>query len=137
MYVHVLNGIAYISCNGSNPVFGRRVPRVGAVSISVDLSRPGCIYTVNVATNRSNSVLLEVYDEYGRLVYSVARVPPATFDVSVPMAGIYRMHVYAPPLLDEWYTLYAGVNITGTKVAVFTSNNTQDIKNTPDILPLR
>ncbi len=144
MYVHVLSGIAYISCNGSNPVLGRRGSLSGVVSISVDPSRPGCIYTVNVATNRSNSILLEVYDEYGRLVYSASRVPPTTFDVSVPMAGIYHMRVYAPQLLDEWYILYAGVNITGKwyawwnimggKVAVFTSNNTQDITNTPDIL---
>ena len=131
MYVHVLNGVAYVSCRGvDGSAFGRRVlpsaPR--AVFISADSSKPGCTYTVDAAVNGSDAIKLEVYDENGRLVYSASGMSPATFTFSVPAAGTYRMHVYAPPLLDEWYTLYARISITASKAAVYTSNNTQDLR---------
>jgi hypothetical protein len=45
------------------------------------------------------------------------------------MAGIYRVHIYAPPLLDEWHTLIAQVRIKDlVRARVFTSNNTQDLR---------
>jgi len=39
------------------------------------------------------------------------------------------MRIYAPPLLDQWYTLQARVSITASKAAVYTSNNTQDLRS--------
>jgi hypothetical protein len=131
MYVHVLNGVAYVSCGDVNgSAFGRRVlpsaPR--AVFISADPSKPGCTYTVDAAVNGSNTIKLEVYDENGKLVYSASGTSPATFTFNLPVAGTYRMHVYAPPLLDDWYTLYARISITASKAAIYTSNNTQDLR---------
>ncbi len=131
MYVHVLGGVAYVSCRGwDGPTFGRRVLNslTWAVEISADPSKPGCTYTVNAAVNESATIRLEVYDESGRLVYSTSSPSPATFTFSLPVAGTYRMHIYAPPLLDQWYTLQARVNITASKAAVYTSNNTQDLR---------
>jgi hypothetical protein len=110
MYVHVLNGVAYISCRGGDgPTFGRRVLNLPpwVVEISADPSKPGCTYTVDAAVNEGATIRLEVYDENGRLVYSVSSTSPATFTFSLPVAGTYRMRIYAPPLLDDWYTLYA------------------------------
>jgi hypothetical protein len=130
MYVHVLNGVAYITCgDGNGSTFGRRVlpSAPWAVFISADPSRPGCTFTVDAAVNESATIRLEVYDESGRLVYSASSPSPATFTFSVP-AGTYRMHVYAPPLLDRWYMLHARVSITASKAAVYTSNNTQDLR---------
>jgi hypothetical protein len=131
IYAYVLGGVAYVSCSGGDgPAFGRRVLNSlpWAVEISADLSRPGCTYLVDAAVNESATIRLEVYDESGRLIYSASSPSPATFTVSVPVAGTYRMHVYAPPLLDQWYTLQARVSITATKAAVYTSNNTQDLR---------
>jgi hypothetical protein len=130
MYVYVLNGIAYASCSGINSTFGRRVLSPVGVDISAKSSNSGCAYTVNVALNVSAAVSLDVYDEYGRLVYSASGAPPATFSINVPTAGIYRIRIYAPPLLDEWYTLHAYVAVIGTKTAVFKGNNTQDLRST-------
>jgi hypothetical protein len=127
MYVYVLDGVAYVSCSGISPTFGRRV--LNPVEISVDLSRPGCTYTVDVAVSEGATVYLHVYDEGGRLVYSTSSPSPATFTFSLPVAGTYRMRIYAPPLLDQWYTLYARVSITASKAAVYTSNNTQDLRS--------
>jgi len=131
MYVHVLGGAAYVSCRGGDgSTFGRRVlpSAPWVVYISADLSKPGCTYTVDAAVNESTTIQLYVYDESGRLIYSASSPSPATFTVSVPVAGTYRMHVYAPPLLDQRYTLQARVSITATKAAVYTSNNTQDLR---------
>ncbi len=131
MYVYVLNGMAYVSCSGVSPTLGKRVlpTAAGGVRISASSRGPGCSYTVNAALNASTTVKLEVYDENGRLVYSASGTPPATFAFSLPAAGTYRMHIYAPPLLDDWYTLYAEVAITGTKTAVYyTNENTQDLR---------
>jgi hypothetical protein len=132
MYVHVLDGVAYVTCRGGDgSAFGRRVLRSPpwAVVISADPSRSGCTYTVDAAVNESATIQLYVYDENGRLVYSASSPSPATFTFSLPVAGIYRMRVYAPPLLDQWYTLQARVSITATKAAVYTSNNTQDLRS--------
>jgi hypothetical protein len=132
MYVYILDGVAYVSCRGvEGPTFGRRVLNSlpWAVEISADPSRPGCTYTVDAAVNESATIRLEVYDESGRLVYSASGASPATFTFSLPAAGTYRMHVYAPPLLDQWYTLHARVSITASKAAVYTSNNTQDLRS--------
>ena len=118
MYVHVLSGIAYVSCNGSNPTFGR-TRFVANVNISAYPSKPGCTYIVNVVYNAPTTVRVKVYDENGTLVYSASGTPPAVFNFSVSMAGTYRMHVYAPPLIDDWYTLHAEVAITGTKIVVY------------------
>jgi len=131
MYVHVLGGAAYVSCRGGDgSTFGRRVlpSAPWAVYISADPSRPGCTYVIDAAVNESATIQLYIYDESGRLIYSASSPSPATFTVSVPVAGTYRMHVYAPPLLDQWYTLQARVSITATKAAVYTSNNTQDLR---------
>jgi hypothetical protein len=132
MYVHVLGGVAYISCRGGDgSTFGRRVPNLPpwVVEISADPSKPGCTYTVDAAVNEGATIWLYVYDENGRLVYSVSSTSPATFTFSPPVAGTYRMRIYAPPLLDQWYTLYARVSITASKAAVYTSNNTQDLRS--------
>jgi len=131
MYVYVLSGIAYISCRDGGSVLGRWVlPSVAeGVTISSNSRGPGCSYTVSVSLNASTTVRLEVYDENNRLVYSASGTPPATFTFSLPVAGTYRMHIYAPPLLDDWYMLYAEVAITGTKTAVYyTNENTQDLR---------
>ena len=129
MYVHVLDGIAYISCRGGGSVFGKRVLSAAeGVSILANPSKPGCTYTISISLNVSTTVELEVYDENGNLVYSASGAPPTTFTFNIPVAGTYRMHIYAPPLLDDWYMLYAGVEVTGTKTAVYYTNNTQDLR---------
>ncbi len=135
MYVYVLNGIAYVTCNDNNPTLGKRVlPTAAAdegVHISASSRGPGCSYTVSVSLNAPTTVSVEVYDENNRLIYSASGTPPATFTFSVPVAGTYRMRIYAPLLIDEWYTLYAEVAITGTKTAVYyTNENTQDLRST-------
>ena len=131
MYVHVLNGIAYVSCSGVSPTLGKRVlPSVAeGVAISSNPRGPGCSYTASVTLSASTTVRVEVYDENDRLVYSASGTPPATFTFSPPVAGRYRMHIYAPLLIDDWYTLYAEVAVTGTKTAVYyTNENTQDLR---------
>ena len=130
MYVHVLDGIAYISCRGGGFVFGKRVlSSVEGVTISSNSRGPGCSYTISISLNVSTITTLEVYDENGRIIYSASGTPPVTFTFSVPVAGKYRMHIYAPPLLDDWYVLHAEVAVTGTKIAVFYTNvNTQDLR---------
>jgi len=133
MYVHVLNGLAYVSCNSNNSTLGRVLPTAAeGVDISAHPSRPGCTFTVDVMYNTSTTVRLEVYDENGRLIYSASGTPPVSFNFNASVAGTYRMHVYAPPLLDDWYTLYAKINIKASRnVAVYTSNSTEDLR--PDI----
>ncbi len=132
LYVHVLNGIAYVSCSSVSPTLGKRVlptAAAGGVGISASSRGPGCSYTVSVSLSASTTVRVEVYDENGRLVYSASGTPPATFTFSLPVAGTYRMHIYAPPLLDDWHTLHAGVNVTGTKAVIYyTNENTQDLR---------
>jgi hypothetical protein len=131
MYAYILGGVAYVSCSGVSPTLGRGVLNSlpWAVEISADPSRPGCTYTIDAAVNESATIQLYVYDESGRLVYSASSPSPATFTVSVPVAGTYRMRIYAPPLLDQWYTLQARVSINAASAAVYTSNNTQDLRS--------
>jgi len=131
MYVYVLNGIAYISCRDGGSALGRRVlPSIAeGVTISSNSRGPGCSYTASVSLIASTTVTVRVYDENNRLVYSASGTPPATFTFNAPVVGTYRMHIYAPPLLDDWYTLYAEVAVTGTKTAVYyTNENTQDLR---------
>jgi hypothetical protein len=133
MYVYILNGVAYISCNSVSPTLGKRVLPTAAegLAISSNSRGPGCTYTVSVSLNASTTVRVEVYDENNRLVYSASGAPPAAFTFSLPVAGRYRMRIYALPLLDDWYTLYAEVAVTGTKTAVYyTNENTQDLRST-------
>jgi hypothetical protein len=74
-------------------------------------------------------VSVEVYDEEGRLAASATGTIPGSVSFSISMAGVYRVHIYAPPLLDEWHTLTAQVRISDLlKARVFTSNNTQDLR---------
>jgi len=133
MYVHVLNGVAYITCRDGGSVLGRRVlPSIAdGVGISSNPRGRGCSYTASVTLNASTTVTVRVYDENNRLVYSASGTPPATFTFNLPVAGRYRMRIYVPPLLDDWYTLYAEVAVTGTKTAVYyTNENTQDLRST-------
>ena len=135
MYVYVLDGIAYVSCRDGGSALGRRVlSSVEGVTITSNSQGPGCSYTVNVELNVSTTAKVEVYDENGKLIYSTSNTPPAKFTFSIPKAGKYRMHIYAPPLLDDWYMLYAGVEVTGTKTAVFyTNEDTQDLRSTASL----
>jgi hypothetical protein len=128
MYVYVLNGIAYITCRDGGSVLGRRalLSVTGGVTISSNPRGPGCTYTVSVSLNASTTVRVEVYDENNRLVYSASGTPPATFTINVPVAGTYRMRVYAPLLFDQWYTLQARVDITASNAAVYASNDTRN-----------
>jgi hypothetical protein len=140
MYLWVINGIAYVSCDsqvkvdGSPPKFGRDVlgpkPPLVNVRVSSD-SRRDCDTTITFEANLTESyaVTVEVYDEEGRLVASVTGTVPGSVSFSIPMAGVYRVHISAPPLLDEWHTLTAQIRITDLLNArVFTSNNTQDLR---------
>jgi len=48
---------------------------------------------------------------------------------TIPVAGVYRMRISVPPLLDEWHTVIAQVRIKDlVRAQVFTSNNTQDLR---------
>ncbi len=125
LYVHVLNGMAYVSCSNINSTFGRRVPPLPPLaegittSISADPMWHGCIYRVNVTLDIPLTVSVKVYDERGRRIYSASAKAPATFTIYIYTAGTYRMHIYAPPFFDKWYTLHGEVVITGTNIAVY------------------
>jgi hypothetical protein len=145
MYLWVINGIAYVSCDsqaevdGSPPRFGRDVlsnvdfpgpdqPLVD-VRVSTDLTS-GCGVTINFDGDPTSYVVtVYVYDEEGRLVASRVSAIPGSVSFSVSKAGVYRVHIYAPPLLDQWHTLTAQIRISDLiKARVFTSNNTQDLR---------
>jgi hypothetical protein len=134
MYLWVINGVAYVSCDGSPPRVGRDVlgPKLPFVDVRIDVSDPRCTsYTIRFEANLTESyvVIVYVYDEEGRLVASATGTIPGSVSFSIPMAGVYRVHIYAPPLLDEWHTLTAQVRITDlVRARVFTSNNTQDLR---------
>ena len=108
MYVHVLSGLAYVSCSDVTPTFRRWVQpldRRSNVSISTNPLEPGCAYTVDVWTNTS-IVKLKIYSLYLRkFVYSASDIPPASFTFNLPWYGTYLMRIRAPPLLDEVYIL--------------------------------
>jgi hypothetical protein len=140
MYLWVFGGVAYVSCDGSPPRFGRDVlsnvsdfsgpyqPRID-VRVSTDVTR-GCGVTINFDGDSTGYVAtVEVYDEEGRLVASSVSTIPGSVSFSVSKVGVYRVHIYAPPLLDEWHTLTAQIRISDlNKAQVFTSNNTQDLR---------
>lgn len=133
MYLWVFGGVAYVSCDGSPPrvgrdVLGQKLPFVD-VRFSSDLK---CTtYTIEFVADLTESyaATVEVYNEEGRLVASATGTIPGSVSFSIPTAGVYRVHIYAPPLLDEWHTLTAQVRISDLiKAQVFTSNNTQDLR---------
>jgi len=137
MYLWVVDGVAYVSCDGSPPKLGRDVlsnvsgpnqPLVD-VRIGADVTR-GCGITINFDGDSTGyAATVEVYDEEGRLVASATGTIPGSVSFSIPMAGVYRVHISAPPILDEWHTLIAQVRITDLlRAQVFTSNDTQDLR---------
>jgi hypothetical protein len=134
MYLWVIGGVAYVSCDGSPPRFGRDVlgPKQPLVNIRFNSnSIRGCGTTITFEANLTERyvVTVEVYDEEGRLVFSDTTTIPGSVSFSIPVAGVYRVHIYAPPLLDEWHILTAQVRITDlVRAQVFTSNNTQDLR---------
>jgi len=133
MYLWVINGIAYVSCDGSPPKFGRDVlgPKLPFVDVRVSSDWRCTSYTIRFDGNLTESyvVTVEVYDEEGRLAASATGTIPGSVSFSIPMAGVYRVHIYAPPLLDEWHTLTAQVRISDLiRAQVFASNNTEDLR---------
>ncbi len=133
MYLWVINGIAYVSCDGSPPRVGRDVlgPKLPFVDIRFSSDLRCTSYTIEFVANLTERYVatVEIYDEEGRLVASATGTIPGSVSFSIPMAGVYRMHIYAPPLLDEWHTLTAQVRISDlVRAQVFTSNNTQDLR---------
>ncbi len=133
MYLWVINGIAYVSCDGSPPRVGRDVlgPKLPFIDIRGSSDWRGCRHTIEFVANLTESYVatVEIYDEEGRLVFSGTTTVPGSISFSIPVAGVYRMRISVPPLLDEWRTFIAQVRITDLiKAQVFTSNNTQDLR---------
>jgi hypothetical protein len=132
MYLWVINGIAYVSCDGKPPRFGRNV--LGIYVAPYFYAYPtyeGCTYSINLFdTNINATVTVVVLDEEGRPVAEVRGTIPGVVTFSVPMAGVYRVYVYtSPPLFEEWYTVIATVRITDLlRAQVFTSDDTQDLR---------
>jgi hypothetical protein len=134
MYLWVVDGVAYVSCDGSPPRVGRDVlgPKLPFVDVRINSDwRRGCDTTIRFEANLTESVgvEVEVYDEEGRLVASATGTIPGSVSFSIPMAGVYRVHIYAPPLLDEWHILTAQIRISDLlRARVFASNDTQDLR---------
>ncbi len=134
MYLWVINGIAYVSCDGSPPRVGRDVlgPKLPFVDVRVRSDWRSCTsYSIEFSANLTERyvVTVEVYDEEGRLVASATGTIPGSVSFSIPMAGVYRVYIYAPPFFDEWHTLIAQIRITDlVRSQVFTSDNTEDLR---------
>jgi hypothetical protein len=134
MYLWVFGGVVYVSCDGSPPKIGRdvlgaRLPFIN-IRFGGDWIR-GCTRTITFEANLTESYLatVEVYDEEGRLVFSGTTTIPGSVSFTIPVAGVYRVRISVPPLLDEWHTLIAQVSIKDlVRAQVFTSNNTQDLR---------
>ena len=132
MYLWVVGGVAYVSCDGTPPRVGRNV--LGIYITPYFYAYPtyeGCSYDILFDTNiRNVTVRLEVYDEEGQLVTLATGTIPGSVSFSIPMAGVYRVYVYtSPPLFDEWYTAIATVRISDLlRAEVFTSDNTEDLR---------
>jgi len=142
MYLWVINGIAYASCSNTPPKFGRDVLNISDfpgpdqplvyVYVSTDATS-GCGVTINFDGGTGYATVY-VYDEEGRLVASRASAIPGSASFSVSKAGVYRVRIHAPPLLDQWHTLTAQIRISDLiKARVFTSNNTQDLRPTTSL----
>jgi hypothetical protein len=134
MYLWVVDGVAYVSCDGTPPRVGRDVlgPKLPFVDVrlSADWTK-GCTYSIRFEANLTEHyvVAVEVYDDEGRLVASATGTIPGSVSFSIPMAGVYRLHIYAPPFFDEWDTLTAQVRISDlVRARVFTSNSTRDLR---------
>jgi len=133
MYLWVINGIAYVSCDGSPPRVGRDVlgPKLPFVDVRVSSDLRCTSYTIRFEANLTERyvVIVVVYDEEGRLVASATSTIPGSVPFSIPMAGVYRVRISAPPFFDEWHTLTAQVRISDLiKAQVFTSNYTEDLR---------
>jgi hypothetical protein len=134
MYLWVFGGVAYVSCDGSPPRVGRDVlgPRLPFISIRMDGSwLTGCTRTITFEANLTESyvAIVELYDEEGRLVFFGTTTIPGSVSFSIPVAGVYRMRISVPPLLDEWHTVIAQVRILDlVRAQVFTLNNTEDLR---------
>jgi hypothetical protein len=133
MYLWVFGGVAYVSCDGSPPRVGRDVlgPKLPFVDVRVSSDLKCTSYIIRFEANITERyvVTVEVYDEEGRLAASATGTIPGSVSFSIPTAGVYRVHIYAPPLLDEWHTLTAQVRISDlVRAQVFTLNNTQDLR---------
>ena len=133
MYLWVINGIAYVSCDGSPPKFGRDVlgPKLPFIDIRFGGDFRTCRHTIEFVANLTERymVTVEVYDEEGRRVASATGTIPGSVSFTIPVAGVYRVHIYAPSLLDEWHTLIAQVRISDLiRARVFASDNTQDLR---------
>ena len=133
MYLWVFGGVAYVSCDGSPPRVGRDVlgPKLPFVDVRVSSDLKCTSYTIEFVADLTESyaATVEVYDEEGRLVASAAGTIPGSVSFTIPVAGVYRMRISVPPLLDEWHTVIAQVRISDlVRAQVFTSNNTQDLR---------
>ena len=133
MYLWVFGGIAYVSCDGTPPRVGRDVlgPKLPFVDVRFSSDLKCTSYTIRFEANLTEHyvVTVEVYDEEGRLAASATGTIPGLVSFSIPMAGVYRVHIYAPPFFDEWHTLIAQVRISDlVRAQVFTSNDTQDLR---------
>jgi hypothetical protein len=139
MYLWVVGGVAYVSCDGSPPRVGRDVlgPRLPFISIRMDGSwLTGCTRTITFEANLTESYVatVELYDEEGRLMFSDTTTIPGSVSFTIPVAGVYRMRISVPPLLDEWHTVIAQVRIKDlVRAQVFTSNNTQDLRSSTSL----
>ncbi|MCC6035499.1 MAG: hypothetical protein LM559_00400 [Pyrobaculum sp.] len=133
MYLWVINGIAYVSCDGTPPRVGRDVlgPKLPFVDVRVSSDWRCTSYTIRFDGNLTEScvVTVEVYDEEGRRVASATGTIPGSVSFSIPVAGVYRVRISVPPLLDEWHTLIAHVRISDLiRTRVFASDNTEDLR---------
>jgi hypothetical protein len=135
MYLWVMNGVAYVSCDGTPPKFGRDVLGTAPLPIrtyfdSDDLS---CSFSIEFDGRlaRSETVSVYVYDEEGQLVTSATGRVPGSVSFSLPKSGVFRVHIYAPPSLDEWRTAVARVRVDHLLNAeVFASSNTDRLPYT-------
>ncbi len=135
MYLWVVGGVAYVSCDGSPPRVGRDVLglKLPFVDVRISSNLRCTSYTIEFVANLTERyvVTVEVYDEEGRLVDFATGTIPGSVSFSIPMAGVYRIHIYAPPIFDEWHTLIAQVRISDlVRARVFTSSNTEDLRST-------
>jgi hypothetical protein len=129
MYLWVMNGVAYVSCGDSPPKFGRDVLGTGPLPIFMRFESDDlrCSLSIRFEGSLAESarVSVYVYDEEGQLVTSATGTIPGSVSFSLPKAGVFRVHISAPPSLDEWRTAVARVRVVYLfNAEVYTSNNT-------------